>query len=373
MNFDMTQIYKVLACLEQLAPPLLQESYDNAGLLTGNANWAVTGVLCSLDATEAVVCEAIQKKCNLIVAHHPILFGGIKRLSGNSYVEKALVMAIKNDIAIYAIHTNLDHVILGVNHFMANALGLQPMGRKILLPKPQLLQKLTTYVPLAQAGPVKQALFDAGAGAIGHYSDCSFEVEGVGTFAPGPHAQPFIGTANGERESVAEKRIECVFPAYKQHAVLAALHQSHPYETVAYDVVVLQNTHQEVGSGLLASFEDALSPAGFLQKLKQAFNVPVVRHTAFATETVQTVALCGGAGSFLIKHALAAGADAFITADLKYHEFFDAEGRIMLADVGHFESEQHTVAGLATHLQANFPTFAILNSEVVTNPVQYFL
>ncbi|TAD85526.1 MAG: Nif3-like dinuclear metal center hexameric protein [Bacteroidetes bacterium] len=372
MSIEATPIAQVVQCLEQLASPALQEGYDNAGLITGQFSWAVTGVLCSLDATEAVVEEAINKGCNLIVAHHPILFGAVKKLSGNSYVEKALVKAIKNDVALYAIHTNLDNVMLGVNHYMANALGLQQQGRRVLQPKPHGLQKLTTYVPPTHTQRVKDAIFSAGAGALGQYTNCSFEVSGTGNFRPSHQAQPFIGEPNGQQQSVAEVRIECVFPAQKQHAVVAALHAAHPYQTVAYDVVGLQNTNQEVGSGLLGQFEHPVPVGDFLKLLKHTFATPVIKHTAFCGPTVQQVALCGGAGSFLIKQAVAVGVDAFVTADLKYHEFFDANGKTLLADVGHFESEQHTITGLTAHLQANFPTFAILKSEVVTNPVQYF-
>lgn len=359
----------IISALEAVAPPALQESYDNCGLLTGDPSWTCKGVLCTLDATEAVVDEAISKGCNLIVAHHPILFHGLKKINGKNYVERTLIRAIKNDIAIYAIHTSLDNVITGVNSRMADRLGL--VNRTVLAPREKTLRKLYTFVPLAQVETVRSALFAAGAGHIGNYSEASFGVEGKGTFKAGEGASPFAG-AVGERNVEAEIKLEVIFPAQLQGSLVSALCKAHPYEEVAYDVVDLVNTNRETGSGLVGELPEPLSPGAFLALLKKTFQAGVVRHTALPEAPIHRVALCGGAGSFLIPKALQAGVQAFITADLKYHEFFDAEGRMLLCDIGHFESEQFTTDLLAELLQQKFTTFAVLKSDLNTNPVYYY-
>jgi dinuclear metal center YbgI/SA1388 family protein len=368
--FGDMQIAEITSFLETIAPLSLQENYDNAGLITGHASWNCTGIICSLDATEEVVQEAIENKCNLVVSHHPIIFGGLKKINGENYVEKAVITAIKNDVALYAIHTNLDNVIAGVNGKMADKLSLQ--NRSILSPKPSMLKKLFTFVPVAEAEKVRAALFEAGAGHIGNYSECSFGAEGTGTFKGGEGTNPFVGEV-GERHYEKELKIEVIFPAWLEGRVVKALLKAHPYEEVAYDVVSLDNQHQGLGSGLAGELPEAVDEKTFLGRLKEAFGLTVIRHTAFTGKKVKRVALCGGAGSFLVSKALAAGADVYITADMKYHEFFDANGRMLIADIGHFESEQFTTDLLAAVLQEKFPNFAVLKSKVKTNPVHYFL
>lgn len=362
-------IQTILSHLESMAPPSLQESYDNAGLLTGQPDWPCTGVLCTLDATEAVIQEAITRQCNLVVAHHPIIFGGLKKINGKNYVEKTIITAIKNDIAIYAIHTNLDHVLAGVNGKIAEKLGL--IDTQILSPKESTLKKLFTFVPVAQAEAVRDALFEAGGGHIGHYSECSFGVEGTGTFKGAADTKPFAGTP-GQRQYEKELKIELIFPAWLQAPLVKALVAAHPYEEVAYDVVNLANVHPGIGSGLTGKLPQPMAEKDFLRLLKTQFNLQVIRHTPFTGKPVEQVALCGGAGSFLVLKALASGADVFVTGDMKYHEFFDANGRMMIADIGHFESEQFTTELLVEVLQEKFTTFAVLKSGVPTNPVHYY-
>jgi dinuclear metal center YbgI/SA1388 family protein len=364
------QIAAIITHLESIAPPSLQEGYDNAGLLTGDAGWECTGVLCTLDATEAVVREAISRNCNMVVAHHPIIFGGLKKINGKNYVEKAVIMAIKNDIAIYAIHTNLDNIMSGVNGKMADKLGL--VNRRILASRPATLKKLFTFVPVAHAESVKTALFAAGGGHIGHYSECSFGVEGMGTFKGEKDTNPFVGEP-GKRHEEKELKLEVIFPAHLQATMVKALVAAHPYEEVAYDLIDLANTHPGIGAGLLGELPRPLEEKALLMLIKQQFGLVVIRHTPLINRPVQKIALCGGAGSFLVSKALAAGADVFITADMKYHEFFDANDRMVIADIGHFESEQFTTGLLITILQEKFTTFAILKSEVKTNPVHYFV
>lgn len=364
------KIAHLIQTLEHIAPPAYQESYDNAGLLTGSPQWECTGVLCTLDATEAVVLEAKARGCNLVVAHHPIVFRGLKKITGRDYVEKTIIAAIKHDIAIYAIHTNLDNVAHGVNARMADRLGL--VNRAVLVPKSGLLMKLYTFVPVAQAEQVKNALFEAGAGHIGRYSECSFAVEGSGTFKAGEGTRPFVGE-QGQRHTEKELKLEVIFPAQLQNRLVAALKQAHPYEEVAYDIISLSNDFEQVGSGLTGELPEPASEQQFLALLQSAFGLSVIRHTPLLGKTVKKIALCGGAGSFLTPAALAAGADVYVTADVKYHEFFDANDRLVIADIGHWESEQFTVDLLFDILLTKFPTFAVLKSEIATNPVRYFM
>ncbi|MBL7725855.1 MAG: Nif3-like dinuclear metal center hexameric protein [Chitinophagaceae bacterium] len=364
------KISTITGFLESLANTSLQEAYDNAGLITGDTNWDCTGVICSLDATEEIVNEAIEKKCNLIVAHHPIIFGGLKKINGKNYVEKTVITAIKNDIAIYAIHTNLDNVIEGVNGKIAAMLGLQNLS--VLSPRDNILKKLFTFVPLAQAEQVRAAVFEAGGRHIGNYSECSFNTEGAGTFKAGQGTDPFVGRV-GERHFEKEVKVEVIFPGFLETKIIAAMKEAHPYEEVAYDVVNLSNAHPGIGSGIVGELPSSVDEKQFLSLVKQLFKLSVVRHTPLVNRPVKKVAICGGAGSFLISKALAAGADAYITADMKYHEFFDANGRMLITDVGHYESEQFTINLLQEVLAEKFPTFAVLKTEVETNPVRYFL
>lgn len=362
-------IAELISFLEALAHPSLQESYDNAGLITGHPSWECKGVLCTLDVTEAVIEEARVRNCNLIVAHHPIIFRGLKRINGHNYVERTIIAAIKNDIAIYAIHTNLDNVLHGVSGKMASLLGLTQTT--VLGPKENTLRKLFTFAPKDKAEQVRAALFAAGAGHIGNYSECSFNADGTGTFKAGEGTNPYVGS-QGVRHREPETKIEVIFPAFLEGKIVDALLKNHPYEEVAFDIVALTNHHQATGSGLVGELPEILEEKVFLQKLKDVFRLPVIRHTPLTGKPVKRVALCGGAGSFLIPNALRARADVYITADMKYHEFFDADGRMIIADIGHYESEQFTTALLQEVLEQKFPTFAVLKTTVNTNPVQYF-
>ena len=363
-----TTIKKVIDSLEILAPRAYQEEYDNSGLLTGNRADEVSGILITLDCTEEIVEEAIAKSCNLIVAHHPILFKGIKRLTGETYVERVLIKAIRNNVAIYAIHTNLDNVLTGVNKKIAERIGLKNI--RILAPRKNVLMKLVTFIPKDHAEHVTARLHEAGAGQIGNYKNCSFSVVGEGAFMATGSATPFIGDLN-KIEKTEEVRVEVIFPTVLQSQVLHALHESHPYEEVAYYLTSLENENQEVGAGVIGELDMGQESIVFLEHVKAAMNTACVRHTKTSHNLIRTVAVCGGAGSFLLKQAIAQGADAFVSADFKYHEFFDADGKILIADIGHYESEQYTKDLLGEFLREKFPTFAIAFSNVVTNPISY--
>ena len=362
-------ISEIINFLETRAPLSLQESYDNAGLLYGQGEWPCTGSLVSLDLTSAVVEEAIGRGCNLVISHHPLVFRGLKKISADDPVGRALIRCIRADIAVYAIHTNLDNVLEGVNGRMATLLGLR--DTRVLQPLEGRLLKLMVFVPEAHLEQVRQAIWDAGAGQIGRYSECSFSATGTGTFRAGPGTNPFVG-AQGALHREPEQRLEVVLPAYAEKRVIAAMLAAHPYEEVAYDLVPLKNSHQGLGAGLVGTLENPLGETDFLERVRSVFRIPVVRHSAPTGRPVSRVALCGGAGSFLVSRALAAGADAFLTADLKYHKFFEPDGRMLLADIGHYESEQYTSDLLAELLKEKFPTFAVLKTGLVTNPIHYF-
>lgn len=361
-------VKEIIQHIEAFAPLTYQESYDNAGLIVGYPDMAVTGAIICLDAIEVVVDEAIAMNCNLIIAHHPIVFSGLKKFNGKNYIERVVMKAIQNNIAIYAAHTNLDNVKLGVNNVIAERLGLHDI--KILDPKRQLLKKLYTYVPKQHKEQVLDALFAAGAGHIGNYSECSFSVSGQGSFRANDKANPFVGEKE-HRHHEEEYKIEVIFPEYIERKVLDALRITHPYEEVAYEIIRLENTYQEIGSGMYGKLATPMEERDFLYFLKEKMNTTCIRHTTLLNKKIETVALCGGAGSFLLNKAIAVNADIFITGDFKYHQFFDADGRILIADIGHFESEQFTSQLFYTILKEKFPNFALHLTKIITNPINY--
>jgi dinuclear metal center YbgI/SA1388 family protein len=361
-------VHDICSSMEAWAPLDWQESYDNSGLLTGNRSQAVTGVLVSFDCTEAVVEEAIAKGCNMIVAHHPILFKGIKQLTGRDYVERTLILAIKHDIAIYASHTNLDHAPKGVSYQLAQKLGLQ--AGKVLRPMQDALRQLTYYVPVESADQVREALHAAGAGNIGEYTDCSFSSVGTGRFTPSSQANPAIGQA-GKPEEVSEMKVDLLFPKHLESAVIGALFKAHPYEEVAYFVTSLGNAWKEVGAGYVGELPEALGAEAFARLIKEKLNLIHFRHTPWLGNSIKRVALCGGAGSFLLKDAIRVKADVYISGDFKYHEFFDAENHLTICDIGHYESEIMIKDSIHEYLSNNFSTFAVLKSMTHTNPVSF--
>ena len=364
----MVKIEDVTAFLESIAPISLQEGYDNSGLIVGDQNNVVTGVLVCLDSIEATIKEAISVGANLIVAHHPIVFKGLKKFNGSNYVERTVIEAIKNDISIYAIHTNLDNVPNGVNSIIAKKLGVT--NTRILSPKSESLKKIVVFCPETHKDQVLEAVFNSGAGSIGNYSNCSFSSSGVGTFKANEQAKPFLGKV-GELHKENEVRMEFIFPSHIENAVVSSLKQSHPYEEVAYDIYSLENSNQNIGSGVIGELKNPIDKMAFLKQIKETMKAGIVRYTDSHKKEIKTVAICGGSGSFLLSRAKRAGADLFLTSDFKYHEFFDSENEIVIADIGHYESEQYTKELLADYLRQKFSTFAIRISEINTNPVNY--
>lgn len=362
------KIKDITSCIEEIAPLNYAEEFDNVGLLVGNYNSEVTGVLVSLDTLENVVNEAIEKGCNLIVSFHPIIFSGLKKINGNNYVERVVLKAIKNDIAIYAMHTALDNSFQGVNAKICEVLGIE--NQKILIPQKNTIKKLTTYAPIENAEKIRSALFKAGAGAIGNYDRCSFNTEGYGTYKANEKANPTLGE-KGKLHTENETFISVIFEKHLERKVLQALFNAHPYEEVAYDIVPLDNIHQEIGMGMIGELIKEQSEKHFLNLLKTTMNAKGIRHSKLLGKPIKKVAVLGGSGSFAINNAIQKGADIYITADVKYHEFYKAENQLIIADIGHYESEQFTKNLLVEILTKKFPNFAIILSQKNTNPIYY--
>jgi len=369
------QLHTLTSFLATLAPLSLQESYDNSGLLVGSPGMEIHKALICLDVTDEIMKEAIDTGCNLVIAHHPVIFGGLKRLNGANMTERIVMQAVKHDIALYAIHTNLDNVPHGVNLRICQTLGIK--NPKILDPKKGILRKLVTYCPdtvldngLPVVDAVREAIWAAGAGHIGNYDQCSFLTEGLGSYRPLEGSHPYLGST-GELAREKEIRVEAVFPAHLQSKVIEALKSVHPYEEVAYDIIALENELSTVGAGMIGELEAEMDEMAFLQHVKNVMQAGCVRYTALLGKKVKRVAVCGGSGSFLLGQAIKQGADVFVTADFKYHQFFEADNKIVIADIGHYESEQYTIGLIFDALIENFPNFALLKSGVNTNPVNY--
>lgn len=363
------KLRQIIEALEDAAPLALQESYDNSGLLVGEPDMDITSALITLDVTDAVMDEALREGSNLIIAHHPLLFHPLKKLTGSTLTERLVMRALRHGLALYAVHTNLDNAPGGVSHYMGQKLQLTQI--RVLAPMSNQLLKLFTFVPHSHAEQVRQALFDAGAGHISAYDQCSFNAEGYGTFRGAAHTNPFVGQP-GQQHREAETKIEVILPAYLKQQVLQALRRSHPYEEVAYDLVALVNDWQSAGAGVIGELPEPLTAPRFLAVVKNTFGTPVIRHSRPPQQPIRTVAVCGGAGSFLLPQALHAGADALVTADISYHRFFDADGRLLLCDIGHYESEQFTAQLLQDILRHKLPTFAARMAAMSSNPVNYF-
>ena len=369
------RIKDVISALEELSPLAYSEGFDNTGLLVGDANTPVTGILITLDTLEAVVDEAIEKGCNLIVSFHPIIFSGLKSITGKTYVERVVMKAIKHDIAIFSNHTALDNAWNGVNDKICQKLGLE--NKKVLIPQKDTIKKLITFVPLKNADHVRNAIFEAGAGAIGNYDNCSFNIEGEGSFRGNEDSNPVLGQ-KGELHFEREVQIGATFPKHLEKQVLQALFKAHPYEEVAYEITTLDNTNQHIGMGMIGELKTPMASTDFLNFLKETMRSDGIRYSKLVKDRVKKVAVLGGSGSFAIEAAMKAGADIFVSADFKYHDFFRAENTIILADIGHYESEQYTKELLHSYLMKKMTNFAtslaeqnILISDINTNPISY--
>jgi len=363
------KVSEITSVIESFAPLSYQESYDNAGLQTGDPDAEVAAALICIDVTEQVLDEAVRLGVGLIISHHPVIFGGLKKLTGSTLAERVVIEAVRREISIYSAHTNLDSVYQGVSYRMASRLGL--VNVKVLSAARGQLRKLVFFVPVDDAAAVREAIFEAGAGQIGEYDMCSFNAAGEGTFRGSEDSDPYIGE-RGTLHTEPELRVETIFPLELEGRILSVLIDAHPYEEVAYDIYPLENVYEKAGMGVTGEFQEAMAEIDFLKLLKERFDIPVIRHTKLSGRQIKRVALCGGSGSFLLGRSISSGADAFVTGDVRYHPFFDAEGKILMADIGHYESEQFTTGIIYDLLLKNFPTFAIHLTQVNTNPVNYY-
>lgn len=363
------KIKEIISCLESYAPLTFQESYDNSGLITGDPLQEIRSALLCIDVTEEVINEAVKLGSGLIISHHPILFRPIKKLSGDDYVGRCLILAIRNNIALYAAHTNIDAVLQGVNMKISGKLGL--INTRILIPRKEELRKLVFFVPASHAEKVRTKVFEAGAGHIGNYDQCSFNTSGDGTFRGSDETNPFIGK-KGQLHVEKEIRIETIYPVCREASVIKALLDAHPYEEVAYDLYPLANSYPQAGSGMVGELPEPVSEMVFLKNLKKIFRTGVIRHSGLLKKRIKKVAVCGGSGSQYLEQAINRGADIYITSDIRYHQFFDADRKIIIADIGHYESEQFTTELFHELILKNFPKFAVHFSGIYTNPVKYF-
>lgn len=362
------KIKEIVSALDRFAPLPLQDGFDNAGLQIGLTEAEATGALLCLDVTEAVLDEAIALGCNLVISHHPLIFKGYKSITGKDYVERCILKAIRNDMVLYAAHTNLDNAKGGVNYKIAEKIGLKHL--QVLEPKRNSLLKLVTFVPTEQAERVRKALFAAGCGNIGGYDSCSYNLKGEGTFRAGENTHPFCGSI-GELHREEEVRIETILPSYKKGEVVRALLSAHPYEEPAFDLYPLENEWIQAGAGIVGELETPETELEFLKRIKKIFEVECVKHNRLTGREIQKVALCGGAGAFLIPQAICSGADIFITGEIKYHDYFGHEDEILLAEIGHYESEQYTKEIFYSIIRDLFPNFALHLSKINTNPIKY--
>ena len=360
---------EIVQFIENKFPLETQESYDNCGLTYGHLENKLNGILVCLDVTEEVVNEAIKKESNLIISHHPVIFRGVTKIDGSKMNLRVLEKCIQHNIALYALHTNLDNHLSGVNKKISNRIGIE--NPKILQPKNNTLVKLSVYIPFDNIEQVEDALFKQGAGSIGDYTDCSFKAKGVGTFRPIKNANPTIGEKE-IKESVDEFKAEYLVRTRDLNNVLNAMWDSHPYEEVAHEIVPIMNVDSEIGSGMVGFLEEEMEEIEFLNKIKKSFNIKCIKHTALRGNKIKKIAVCGGSASFLLEQAIRKEADVFITSDFKYHEYFDAENKILILDIGHWESEQFTTNLIGRILNENFSNFGLHLTEVNTNPVNYF-
>jgi|TARA_B100000530_G_scaffold129496_1_gene80886 dinuclear metal center YbgI/SA1388 family protein len=364
------KLFEISNYLDTRVPLAFQEEYDNCGLLIGNKDQKINSVLICLDCTEEVLAEAIKNKHNLIIAHHPIIFQGVKKIIGKNYVERIIQKAIKHDVAIYAMHTNLDNIYGGVSFQIANKLGLK--NSQILKPKTNLLTKLSVYCPKSHVDKVKNSLFNSGAGKVGEFYDrCSFVSNGVGSFRPLCGASPFSGNI-GKESLVEEHNIEVVFYSYLKPKMLSVLKEEHPYEEVAYNCVEIDN-FSFCGAGVIGELKKEMTLVKFLSYVKRNMNTNVIRYTNSNNKAkIERVAVCGGSGSFLLQDAIQNDADVFISSDFKYHDFFDGNNEISILDIGHYESEYFTQQLIFDIVKEKFSKLAVHLTKVCTNPILYY-
>ena len=362
------KLKELCSYLDTEIPLSFQEGYDNSGLQVGHPDQEINSAMLTVDVTEEVIDEAAKEKCNLIISHHPVLFSGLKKITGRSATERIVLKAIKKDIALYSSHTNLDVVNNGVSMKMAEKLDLQKIN--VLSPLKGRLMKLVTFFPEKNLESVSRAIFSAGAGVIGNYDECGFSVSGTGSFRAGENSNPFVGV-KGKRHLEKEIRFETILFSHLKEKVVKALISAHPYEEVVYDLYTLDNFNVNVGLGCTGELKVPLDEDNFLKLVSSVFDAKGIRYSGLSGRTIRKVALCGGSGASLLSEVLATDSDAFVTGDLKYHTYFEAENKILLVDCGHYETEKFSTEILYDLIIKKFPKFALRFSKTNTNPINY--
>ena len=358
----------IIKLLDDKYPFCYAEDYDNVGLIIGDEQNKVKGIIVCLDAIESVIDEAIEKNCNVIVSFHPIIFEGLKKITNTNYVEKAVNKCIKDNISLISIHTAMDNSIVGVNKIICDKLKLNKT--RILIPKKGTIKKLTTYVPEKNLEDLKNKLYTSGAGTIGNYDECSFSVKGIGTFKGNSKSNPIIGK-KGSQTKIEEVKVTFTFPAHKEQQVLQTLKINHPYDEYAFEIISTENINKDIGLGMIGELDKGMSENEFINYIKIKMNTKIIRHSELTGRSIKTVAVLGGSGSFAINNAISENVDVYITSDLKYHDFFKADKKILLTDIGHYESEQYTKNAIHTYLTEKITNFAIVLAETNSNPVKY--
>ena len=361
-------VKEVINYLDEFSPFCYAEEFDNVGLIIGDYTQKVNGILVTLDSTESVIDEAIKSKCNLIISFHPIIFNDIKSITTNTYVERVIHKSIKNNISIIAIHTSLDNSIKGVNSAICKKLDIK--NYKILIPKERTIKKLTTYIPSENVAKLKSEIFKIGGGSLGKYDNCSFSYKGLGSFKGNKKSNPKIGNKLTYTE-IEEVCVNITFLKHLEKEVVKALKENHPYEEIAYEINTLENSNQNIGMGMIGELASSMDENKFLSFLKKKMKSKLIKHSKKIGKKIAKIAVLGGSGSFAIENAINSGADAFVTSDLKYHDYFKAENKILLVDIGHYESEQYTKNLIFNFLTKKIPNFAIVLSKTNTNPIMY--
>ncbi|HUN66397.1 MAG TPA: Nif3-like dinuclear metal center hexameric protein [Bacteroidota bacterium] len=335
--------------LEEWAPKALAWEGDNVGIQIGNPSGKIRTILLALDLTDEVVREAVRRRADLVMTHHPLLFRPPRALRTDDRTGRLALALARNNIALHALHTNLDFAPGGVSHALAKELGLDRIAT--LQPLTGQFQKIVVFVPLSHSDAVMEAMAGEGAGRIGNYDRCSFRTAGSGTFRPLSGARPYTGSA-GVLEQVGEERIEMIVPRWKSGRVIEAMRRVHPYEEVAFDLFDLATEVTGYGAGAVGSLPRAMTLRGFLAHVRRRLGTPHLRYAGRPERPVRTVAVCGGSGGEYLPAALRAGADAFVTADLRYHTFQGCDGALALIDAGHYETEVVVLRHLRAYLKS---------------------
>lgn len=370
-------VKNIESTLSQLAPAMLKMDYDNVGLQVGDSSSKVKKILVSLNITSEVAEEAVKKKCDLIVSHHPLIFRPLKNIRAGEGNSDIIIKLVRNNISYIACHTNFDSVKQGVSFLLAEKIGLK--NPKVLVTSKEIRKssyienyKLTVYVPKTHLFLLKKALAEAGAATIGEYDFCYFEQEGTGSFRPGIKATPHIGEKEKLSE-ITEIKLETIVPVRTVSSVIKALLQTHPYEEPAYDLYKLENDFQNYGLGAIGDLEKEVSMNEFLKIVTNKLKIDNVRFSRPEnSKRIKRVAVMGGSGGDMWRKALSQGADAYLTAECDHHTFLDAKGKLFIVEATHQATEQFAVQGLTNYIKSKYANLEVVTSQEDCDPILYY-